>query len=407
MAPHAVAQSSSATTTQTLYLIDGYAQFFRAYHAIRTPMSSPVTSEPTHMTFGFTGMMLKLLREYQPSHLALVLDVSGDKGTFRSELYPEYKANREPPPSDLKPQVDQCLEMLGQMNVPIYGVERMEADDVIATIVKRMRQEHPDIAIRIISKDKDLQQLLDEKTSLIDVHKDTVTDVAALHENMGITPSQVVDMLTLMGDNADNVPGVPGIGPKTAAQLVAEYETIEGIYDRIDADVDLPKSKQAIKGKRLENLEASRETIPLGRELITLKDDCDVPFNLDATRVELNAMDAPALIETMRVLGFSRHRDEMGVLLGQTASAETADDGGMLGGLFSGTEAADPTVPVAGDYTVVRTKKELDALIKRVRAAGRFAVDTETDGLCAPVVPLAGISIAIETGESFYIPTNS
>ena len=407
MASLSVAQSSSATTTQTLYLIDGYAQFFRAYHAIRTPMSSPVTSEPTHMTFGFTGMMLKLLREYQPSHLALVLDVSGDKGTFRSEIYPEYKANREPPPSDLKPQVERCLEMLGQMNVPIYGVERMEADDVIATIVKRMRQEHPDVAIKIISKDKDLQQLLDEKTSLVDVHKDTVTDVAALRENLGISPAQVVDMLTLMGDNADNVPGVPGIGPKTAAQLVAEYETIEGIYERIDADADLPKSKQAIKGKRLENLEASRETMPLGRELITLKTDCDVPFDLDATRVELESMDGPGIIETMRVLGFNRHRDEFGALLQETGSVEASDSGDALGGLFAGTEMADPAVPVAGTYTVVRTEKELTALLKRVRAAGRFAVDTETDGLCAPVVALAGVSIAIEPGEAFYIPTNS
>ena len=262
---------SQQEPSSTFYIIDGYAQFFRAYHAIRTPMSSPVTNEPTHMTYGFIGMLLKLFREYGPGHLALALDVSSDRGTFRSQLYPEYKANRDAPPSDLRPQVDRCLELMRSMEIPIYGVEGFEADDVIATLVKRVRADHPEVEIRIISKDKDLQQLLDEKTALVDVHKDTVNDVAALDEAFGIRPDQVVDMLTLMGDTSDNVPGVPGIGPKTAAQLIAEYDTIEGIFEAIEAQKALPKSKQAIKGKRLENLLASRETIPLGRELITLR----------------------------------------------------------------------------------------------------------------------------------------
>ena len=148
--------SSAEQQRPTLFLIDGYAQFFRAYHAIRTPMSSPVTSEPTHMTFGFMRMLLNLLRDYSPEHLALVMDVSGDKGTFRNEIYPEYKANRDPPPSDLKPQVDRCLELLKKFGVPIYGSEGFEADDVIATIVTKMRAECPDVDVRIVSKDKDL-----------------------------------------------------------------------------------------------------------------------------------------------------------------------------------------------------------------------------------------------------------
>ncbi|MEC8818527.1 MAG: DNA polymerase I, partial [Planctomycetota bacterium] len=158
----------------TLYIIDGYAQFFRAYHAIRTPMSSPFTNEPTHMTYGYVGMLLKLLRDYGPDHLAVAMDVSGDRGTFRTELYPEYKANRDAPPSDLKPQVDRCLELMRSMRIPIYGVEGYEADDVIATIVRTVRRDHPELEIRIVSKDKDLQQLLDERTGLVDVHKDTV-----------------------------------------------------------------------------------------------------------------------------------------------------------------------------------------------------------------------------------------
>ena len=404
------------TPPQTLYIIDGYAQFFRAYHAIRTPMSSPVTNEPTHMTYGFVGMLLKLLREYGPGHLAVAMDVSSDRGTFRSQLYPEYKANRDAPPSDLKPQVERCLELMGSMNIPIYGAEGFEADDVIATIVSRVRREHPEVEIKIVSKDKDLQQLLDEKTALVDVHKDTVNDVAALDATAGIRPDQVVDMLTLMGDTADNVPGVVGIGPKTAGQLIAEYDSIEGIYDQIDAQAELPKSKQPIKGKRLENLIAAKETIPLGRELITLRHDCDVDFDLAATEVVVPEMDVDALVEAMRVLGFNRLRDEMATLLGgestaapaaSAASTSPAAEPTALGGLFASVEATDPAQPVAGDYTILRTEAELAELITQIRAAGTIAVDTETDGLCAPVVGLAGISIATEPGAGVYIPTRS
>ena len=190
--------SEGSSTGKTLYLIDGYAQFFRAYHAIRTPMSSPVTSEPTFMTFGFMDMLMKLFKEYAPDHLALVLDVSGDRGTFRNEIYPDYKANRDPPPSDLKPQVEQCLTLLKHLNVPVYGVEGFEADDVIATIVERMESEHPDLEIRIVSKDKDLQQLISEHVAMLNIKKkdesDELVDVARLHEEKGIAPEQVIDM---------------------------------------------------------------------------------------------------------------------------------------------------------------------------------------------------------------------
>ena len=123
---------------RTLYVIDGYAQFFRAYHAIRTEMTSPVTQEPTNLTYGFTAMLLKLLRDYAPDYIVLALDVSGDHGTFRTELYPDYKANRDAAPEDLPPQVTRCLELLELMGVPVLGVPGMEADDVIATIVKEM-----------------------------------------------------------------------------------------------------------------------------------------------------------------------------------------------------------------------------------------------------------------------------
>ena len=151
----------------TLYLIDGYAQFFRAYHAIRTPMSSPVTKEPTNLTFGFVGVLLKLLKGAgkmggPAEYLAVALDVSGDTGTFRSQIDPAYKATRPPPPEDLPRQVERCLALLRAIGVPLIGVEGFEADDCIATIVEQLHHARPDASVRIVSKDKDLKQLMSE-----------------------------------------------------------------------------------------------------------------------------------------------------------------------------------------------------------------------------------------------------
>ncbi len=418
----------SDANREVLYLIDGYAQFFRAYHAIRTEMHSPVTSEPTHMTFGFTDMLLKILRHDRPSHLAVVLDVSGDRGTFRSEIFPEYKANRDAPPSDLKPQVDRCLEVLGQLGVPTLGLVGVEADDVIATMVRRLRRERPELEIRIVSKDKDLQQLLDDRTALLDVHKDELTGVAELAARTadakrglaGITPSQVVDMLTLMGDTADNVPGVDGIGPKTAAGLVSEFGSIEGVYDCIDEEESIKDSRRRIKGKRRENLVAARERIPLGRSLITLKDDCEIDFGLDDAAIRLDRVDATAVDETMRVLGFTRQRTGFRALLGgetdvesaatRAASGEPSKADEAVGTLFASDDGAGDGVtptPVDGSYRVVATARELEAVVDRAREAGVVAVDTETDSLGPRTARLAGVSIAVEEGSGVYVPLRS
>ena len=137
---------------KTLYLIDGHAQFFRAYHAIRTGMSSPVTKEPTNLTFGFVGILLKLLRDYKPDYLAVVIDVGGDRETFRSVIYPEYKANRQETPDDFHPQVERCLEVLEQMDIPVIGQGGVEADDVIASLVRRLEREHEDLDIRVATR---------------------------------------------------------------------------------------------------------------------------------------------------------------------------------------------------------------------------------------------------------------
>ena len=404
---------------KTLYIIDGYAQFFRAYHAIRTRMSSPVTGEPTNMTFGFVGMLLKLLRrdaaqlkgDGDPTYLAVALDVGGDRGTFRTQLYPDYKATRSAPPEDLAPQVERALKILELLGVPVIGSVGFEADDVIATIASAYSAKHPDIRVRIISKDKDLKQLLGEgtpPTEMYDIHTDVLITERTLKDDLGITPAQVIDMLALMGDTSDNVPGVDGIGPKTAAQLIAEYGTLDAIVAAAEAG--------QIKGKRCENILAARAHLPLSKTLVSLRHDVPIELDLDAARTDnLKLAD---LMPVLRELGFNRYQDDLKAMLGQTldaapakpdAAAKAASQG--LGSLGFGTlfeQAAESAVrEVVGTYTSVCTADDLAALVARMRAAPVVAVDTETTHIRPMLAKLAGVSVSVQPGEGFYIPVRS
>jgi DNA polymerase-1 len=403
--------SKTKAGTRTLYLIDGHAQFFRAYHAIGTRMTSPVTKEPTNMTFGFVGMLLKVLRDYRPDYLAVVIDVSGDRESFRSELYPEYKANRDEAPEDLGPQIDRCLEILGTMDVPVLGVAGVEADDVIATIVKQLRAEAPDVNIRIVSRDKDLTQLLDEAVELFDVHRDESVSPEQVFKTEGVEPKHVVDILALMGDTIDNVPGVPGIGPKTAAKLVLEYGSMDALLERLDE----------IKGKRRENLEASRDQLPLSRRLVELKDDVDVDFALDRAECDPATMPIGRLQATFRELGFNLHINTLHALAASAGAAEggagggedaeaTPDDPGadaFAGGLFDGAAAETTTATPRATYECVTTAEGLKAVVERIRAAGTIGIATVTDPGSPMRAPLAGIGIAVTPGEAVYVPVRS
>jgi DNA polymerase-1 len=403
----------------TLYLIDGYAQFFRAYHAIRTPMTSPVTKEPTNMSFGFVGMLLKILKHDaghlkgggEPTHLAVAIDVSGDRGTFRSELYPEYKANRDAPPEDLFPQVERCLALLKEIGVPVLGAEGFEADDVIATIATTFSDRHPGLRVRIISKDKDLKQLLGSgtpATEMYDVHTDALITAETLREELGITPAQVVDMLTLMGDTVDNVPGVPGIGPKTAAQLIAEFGSLDAVLAEVTADK--PAKEWKIKGKRRESIAASLEILPLSRELVTLRRDTPVALDLESARVD--RLNLGAMGPILKELGFNRYQDELKVLLGEApGDAATAKAAGPAPADFGDSLFAQAEEPVEraveGEYTCVRTKAELDALVSALAGAEVIAVDTETTALHPMRARLAGLSFAVEPGKGWYVPVRA
>lgn len=382
----------------TLYLIDGHAQIFRAYYAIRTPMTSPITGEPTGATFAFTAMMLKLFDQFRPHYVVMAIDMPGK--TFRDDLYPDYKANREQPPDDFALQIPRIFEITRQFGVPVIGIEGVEADDVIATITQQTLDEpdHDDLQIRIVSKDKDLEQLLGPRVCLFDIHNDTLIDVAHLRRQRGIGPGQVVDLLTLTGDNVDNVPGVEGIGPKTAAKLLQEFGTVETVFEHIDQ----------IKGKRRQRLEEARPHLSLSRRLVTLKRDVPLEFTLDAART--GGVDATALQRLFKELGFNRHQSELERLLSPAEADNIDSDAGAFGATLFDTGASQSSPKSAitsqADYRAITTEPDLNELIRTLRVQPLIAVDTETIGL-GPRAILCGICFSWEQASGVYVPMRS
>ncbi|MDP1661861.1 MAG: DNA polymerase I, partial [Phycisphaerales bacterium] len=367
-------------------------------------------------------------------YIAVALDVGGDKETFRSGLYPAYKANRPDAPVDLRPQVDRALAMLQAMGVPVIGSPGFEADDVIAGIAKRLREAHPGLRLRIISKDKDLKQLLCDKPAcsveLFDIHTDAVIDVAALKADLGLTPAQVIDMLALMGDTVDNVPGVPGVGPKTASDLIAQYGTLENLLEKAEE----------VKGKRGEAIRAARDAkaLILSKQLVSLRDDAPMEFDLHlAAREKLNLA---AMIPILKELGFNRYQEDVKALIGGAVSVESGESaqmptlpttptgreparakkappGGGGPSLFDGFAAttdgtgasatAGPDRASAGAYRCVRTKAELKELLAELTGAPWIALDTETTGLSPILADLCGLSFATSERTGWYVPVRS
>ena len=433
-----------------LYLIDGHAQMFRAYHAIAAPgsgfrnsprndprnsprsgrsgstsggggrssMTSPVTGEPTNAVFAFTGMLLKLFDRHRPTHVAMAID-SDDRATFRHEIFPDYKANRSAPPDDFKPQIPRMLEVARLFGIPILEVPGDEADDIMATLADRLTDEHPDLKIRLVSKDKDLEQVLGDRVSLFDIHTDAELDVPGLLKKKGITPEQVVDYQTLTGDSTDNIPGVKGVGPKTAAKLINEFGSVDSLVDNIDK----------LKGKQKENVQAAVDAgdLDLTRRLVTLKRDSEI--RLDIEDAAAGPIDAAALDELFVQLGFNRHRDDLRRLTSVATSSRglrseatkpriPPEGDPEPGGLFNqssdgeaGPELqnallADPLGHVDGSYTCIRTADELAGVVAELKRQPIFAIDTETAGLGAGS-GLCGVCLSWKVGEGVYIPTRS
>lgn len=361
---------------QTLYLIDGHNEIFRAYFAIRGGMRSPVTGEPTHAVFGFTSMLLRLLGERHPAYALVAMDASDL--TFRHELFPAYKGHRGAAPEDLTAQIPRVVQVAEAFGFPVIGVEGLEADDIIGCIVHQVLNDPScaDVRIRIVSKDKDLEQLLCDRVTQYDIQNDAELDVAGLWEKRGIRPDQVVDVLALSGDAVDNVPGVEGIGPKTAAQLVHEFGSVDGVLANLDR----------IKGKRRENLERDREALLLSRELVRLKCDAEIPFCLEKARID--PVDLPKLLPLFRELGFNRFQQEARKLAGEGAEAAVVE-----------VAPAEPAPAADLRVSEIRTPEELAEWLGATAEAPLLsvAVTGTTVGLSAERGSAARVALGPET----------
>jgi len=370
-----------------LYIIDGHAHIYAAYYApIRQQLTSPV-GEPTKATYIFTTLLCGLIRRQRPDMLAVAMD--SKTPTFRSKIYPEYKANRPPMPDDMPVQIERIEQILDAMNIPILRLNGFEADDVIGTLAKKAAADGYDCLI--CSKDKDMLQLLDEHISTFDVKTDTSTDIATMLEQMGITPAQFVDCLALQGDTSDNVPGIPDVGPKTALDWIRKYGSIKNLYKHIDE----------IKGKRSQNLQKFKDKVTLSKRLVTI--DCNIPLKIDYNALALKKFNEARLTQIFTELGFNRLLTQLGLSSISSIRPAGADTSAVTSDL--GTQASVKTV--GHDYQLIDTQKKFDSFVTELKKQKLFAIDTETTSLDAMRAQLVGVSFSWQPHKAFYLPVKA
>jgi DNA polymerase-1 len=356
-----------------LVLVDGSSFLFRAFHAL--PPLTNSKGRPTGAVYGVVNMLRRLLADHAPDHVAVVFDAPGR--TFRDDLYAQYKANRPPMPDDLAAQIQPLHQVVAAMGFPILEVAGVEADDVIGTLAERARQ--AGLETLISTGDKDLAQLVREHVVLENTMTGTRLDGTGVKEKYGVPPAHIVDYLALVGDSVDNVPGVPKVGPKTAAKWLAEHGSLDAIMQRADQ----------FKGKIGENLRASLEQLPLSRQLVTIK--CDVPLQVEPADLCLAEPDRERLIALYTELEFKTWLSELLERKAEVSNTPAAE----------GQTAEGSAGP---DYRVVLDPADLDAWVQRLARAELIAFDTETTSKDAMRAELVGVSFAIEPGEAAYVP---
>ena len=392
-----------------VFLIDGSGFIFRAYFGL--PAMNRADGTPVGAVYGFTNMLLKLVEDTDADHIAVVFDVA--RKTFRNDIYPQYKANRDAPPDDLIPQFDLVREATRAMNLPVVEAAGFEADDLIATYAKEAAAKGAEVTI--VSSDKDLMQLVSDQVTMLDAMKNKVIGPPQVIEKFGVGPDRVVDVQALAGDSSDNVPGVQGIGIKTGAQLINEYGDLDTLLARA-GEIKQPKRRE----KLLEQADMARTS----RELVRLRDDVPMPMPLEDLAVkEINPV---ALLSFLHEQSFkslisrfeSRHPDaaDAGREAGKEATSrqagkKTTDKKPEPNKKTSKAEklvapmGSDNSPPLGqGDYDLVDTVAALEVWIAGARERGIVAVDTETTGLDAQAAGLVGISLAYEPGRACYIP---
>jgi len=378
---------TATTPKKPLILIDASGWLFRAYHAL--PPLTNMQGEPTGAVFGMLNMLKRLQKDYAPEHIAVVFDAPGK--TFRDEIYAEYKANRDATPEDLKFQWPIIITLVEALGLPVLSVVGVEADDVIGTLAKTGRADGHEVLI--VTSDKDMAQLVDDRVKLVDTMKNRVMDPAGVVEKFGVPPERIVDYLALIGDTSDNIPGVPLVGPKTAAKWLAEYGSLGALVAQADA----------IKGKAGENLRASLAQLPMAHDLATIR--CDVPLPKTLAELTPGPADTEALAQIYRRMGFYKALEELGAGGAEpTTSSKSAPRPAVAA--VASPAAAVPPPPSAGKTEAVAVLDEaaFAAMLEQLASAELICVDTETDALDAMQSGLVGLAFAVRAGHGWYVP---
>ena len=368
-----------------LHLIDGSAYIFRAYHAL-PPLTRKSDGLPVGAVSGFCNMLFRYIEDNTgpnaPTHVAVIFDKGSH--TFRNEIYDQYKANRDEMPEDLRPQIPLTREATSAFNIACKELEGYEADDIIATLACQARDAGG--RVTILSSDKDLMQLVGGGVEMLDAMKNARIDIAGVEAKFGVRPDKVVDVQALAGDSVDNVPGAPGIGVKTAAQLINEYGDLETLLDRAE-EIKQPKRRQTL----IDNADQIR----LSKRLVQL--DCDTPLDFTLDDLDVRAPDPEALLGFLTSMEFRtitrRVAEKLGAEVPETEVVPAA-----------GGEAAKPVPFDPANYETVRDAAALQRWIDLIEERGWVAVDTETTSLDEMRADLVGISLAVEQGSACYIP---
>lgn len=346
-------------TKKTIYLVDGTAYIYRNYHAIRN--LSTKEGIPTNAIFGFTRTLINLLKEKEPEYIAVCFDARGK--TFRNEIYDLYKANRPQMPEDLASQIDGVKRTVSAFSIPWFEKEGFEADDVIGTMARKA--EKKGFKAVIVTGDKDLSQLISEDISIYDPMKKTEITLDSFKEENGFSPGFLTNAMGLSGDTSDNIPGVKGVGMKTAAKLISEYETLEKIYENLDK----------IKGKKLvENLQENRDNAFLSRKLAEI--ECSVPFEFELDKLERKEPLKEELAKLFREFEFKNLQKEF----------------------------LDSTDELKNSYKSIHEPEEIKEIVSKIKKAKYFVFDTETTSINPVEAELAGISLAFSETDIYYIP---
>ena len=375
---------TEASAPEQLVLIDGSGYIFRAFHAL--PMMMSPEGVPVNAVFGFTKMLMKLMDDLQPSHVLVIFDAG--RVTFRNDIYPEYKQNRTDPPDELVPQFSLVRDATEAMSLPVTELPGFEADDLIASYAKMAHESGTDCLI--VSSDKDLMQLVRPGVTMLDPMKQRRISDAEVVEKFGVLPNRVVDVQSLAGDSTDNVPGVPGIGIKTAAELINQF----GDLDSLLAGAETIKQP-----KRRENLVNFAEQARISRELVRLKDD--VPLDNNIASLVRPHRDMDRLSAFLSGQGFNSLLASIGAK--NAASQKTAPTSGKPDSASPFGAILPPHVE-APSYELVTTTDALSRWIDEARSQGFIAVDTETTSLNASSASLVGVALATAPGKACYIP---